>query len=132
MTPTELTILGRNDIRSNKFAAAAISYIYNAFGDIIRSKESWPFSSKKELGWQNSKGTEEDLKSAFQFLLASYNKYLNENSKSNDVIPISNTINDIKTELEDIDKELDLIDSISESIDNITNDTNDKINNVIV
>ena len=46
MTPTELIILGRNDIRSDKFGAAAISYIYKAFGNFVASKEcQYPYST---------------------------------------------------------------------------------------
>ena len=47
-------IIQNENIKSDRFAMAAISYICKAFGDTIRSKEYWPWGDKVDFPW-NSK-----------------------------------------------------------------------------
>ena len=48
-------LLKNENIRADRFGLAAISYIFKAFGDVIRSKEYWPWGSKVNFSWDNGK-----------------------------------------------------------------------------
>lgn len=129
MTPSELIILGRNDIRSDKFAAAAISYIYKAFGDIIRSKEIWPFSNKVNLGWQNSKGTEQDCLDAMDFLIRALEKYELEIEKETNQTNLSGDdfIKKLRYMLNNISKEIKIVNNTSDNINTTSNNVENEI-----
>lgn len=43
------------NIKADRFALAAISYIFKAFGDNIRSKEFWPWGINVNFSWDNGK-----------------------------------------------------------------------------
>lgn len=43
------------NIKADRFALAAISYIFKAFGDNIRSKEYWPWGINVNFSWDNGK-----------------------------------------------------------------------------
>lgn len=56
---TDLTIdqmINNENIKADRFGMAAISYIFKAFGDDIRSKEYWPWSEKDNCGWPGLRG----------------------------------------------------------------------------
>lgn len=57
-------ILENENIKADRFGMAAISYIFKAFGDDIRSKEYWPWGSTVNFPWEESKGLETDLTNA--------------------------------------------------------------------
>jgi len=130
MTPTELIILERNDIRSDKFAAAAISYIYKAFGDIIRSKEIWPFSNKVNLGWQNSKGTEQDCLDAMNFLTRALEKYELELEEETNKTNLSGDdfIKKLRYLLNNISNEVKIANETSDNINATSNNVEEEIN----
>ena len=129
MTPSELIILGRNNIRSDKFAAAAISYIYKAFGDIVRSKEIWPFSNKVNLGWQNSKGTEQDCLDAMNFLVRALEKYEKEieEETSKDTLSGDDFIKKLRYLLNNISKEIKIVNNTSDNINATSNNVENEI-----
>lgn len=71
-------IIKNENIRSDRYAMAAISFIFKAFGDNIRSKEYWPWGKDVQCEWSPSKGTKYDITLAEQLLERSKNKYLDE------------------------------------------------------
>lgn len=53
-------MLENDKILADRFGMAAISYIFKAFGDDIRSKEYWPWSEKSNCVWPGVKGIDPD------------------------------------------------------------------------
>lgn len=47
--------LKNENIKPDRFGMAAISYIFKAFGDVIRSKEYWPWGETVNFSWDNGK-----------------------------------------------------------------------------
>lgn len=130
MTANEILVLNNDKIRSDKFAAAAISYIYKAFGDIIRSKEIWPFSNKVNLGWQNSKGTEQDCLDAMNFLVRALEKYELELEKETNKTNLSGDdfIKKLRYLLNNISNEVKIANETSENINATTDNVEEEIN----
>lgn len=129
MTANEVLVLNNDKIRSDKFAAAAISYIYKAFGDIIRSKEIWPFSNKVNLGWQNSKGTEQDCLDAMNFLVRALEKYEKEieEETSKDTLSGDDFIKKLRYMLDNISKEIKIVNNTSDNINATSNNVENEI-----
>ena len=57
-------ILENDNIKADRFGMAAISYIYKAFGDDVRSKAYWPWSEKVNFPWSKTQGPIIDLNNA--------------------------------------------------------------------
>ena len=131
MTSTELIILGRDDIRSDKLGAAAISHIYKAFGDFIRSKEFWPFSEKNNLEWEESQGLINDCNVAISFIEKAINKYEEENEETEDL----NSSNDFVKSAKNIIKlgniNLNIINETTDAVNTESNNVNDNIDEII-
>ena len=72
-----------NNVHSDRYAMAAISYIFKAFGDDIRSKEFWPWGDKVQCPWTISKGTNIDIGEAELLLERARLKYDEETEASN-------------------------------------------------
>ena len=70
-------IIENNNIHSDRYAMAAISCIFKAFGDPIRSKEFWPWGDKVQCPWTITKGTEKDIDDAEDYDYQ-YDDYLDE------------------------------------------------------
>ena len=130
MTSNEILVLNNDKIRSDKFAAAAISYIYKAFGDIIRSKEIWPFSNKLNLGWQNSKGTEQDCLDAMNFLVRALEKYELELEEETNKTNLSGDdfIKKLRYLLNNISNEVKIANETSDNINATSNNVETEIN----
>lgn len=130
MTSNEILVLNNDNIRSDKFAAAAISYIYKAFGDIIRSKEIWPFSNKVNLGWQNSKGTEQDCLNAMNFLIRALEKYELELKEETNKTNLSGDdfIKKLRYLLNNISNEVKIANETSDNINATSNNIEEEIN----
>ena len=134
MTANELLALDNENIRSDKYAAAAISYIYKAFGDVIRSKEIWPFSNKLNLGWQNSNGTVQDCADAMQYLLKALDRYETEIADTNiNKITLSNDnfIKNLKKFVNKIDEDTEDSNQISDAIAAISSNVEHEINKIM-
>lgn len=71
-------IIENENIRSDRYAMAAISYIFKAFGDTNRSKEYWPWGRDVQCEWTPSKGTSNDITQAEQLLKRAKNKFYEE------------------------------------------------------
>lgn len=55
-------MLANDNILADRFGMAAISYIFKAFGDDVRSKEYWPWSEKSNCMWPGVRGIDPDNK----------------------------------------------------------------------
>ena len=71
-------IIENENIRSDRYAMAAISFIFKAFGDSIRSKEYWPWGKDVQCEWTPSKGTSYDITQADLLLRRAKNKFYEE------------------------------------------------------
>ena len=74
-------IIENENIRSDRYAMAAISFIFKAFGDSIRSKEYWPWGKDVQCKWTPSKGTSYDITQADLLLRRAKNKFYEENGE---------------------------------------------------
>ncbi len=74
-------IIENENIRSDRYAMAAISFIFKAFGDSIRSKEYWPWGKDVQCEWTPSKGTSYDITQADLLLRHAKNKFYEENGE---------------------------------------------------
>ena len=74
-------IIENNNIQSDRYAMAAISCIFKAFGDSIRSKEYWPWGKDIQCEWMPSKGILDDIKQAELLLKRARVKYNEEEGK---------------------------------------------------
>ena len=74
-------IIENENIRSDRYAMAAISYIFKAFGDSNRSKEYWPWGRDVQCEWTPSKGTSNDITQAELLLKRAKNKFYEENGE---------------------------------------------------
>ena len=75
------------NIRADRFAMAAISYIFKAFSDNKRSIDYWPWSGKdaEYLEWEDSTGKTNDLYMAIHLLTEAINRVNNENTDSGEI-----------------------------------------------
>ena len=74
-------IIENENIRSDRYAMAAISFIFKAFGDSIRSKEYWPWGKDVQCEWTPSQGTSYDITQADLLLRRAKNKFYEENGE---------------------------------------------------
>lgn len=74
-------IIENENIRSDRYAMAAISFIFKAFGDSTRSKEYWPWGKDVQCEWTPSKGTSYDITQADLLLRRAKNKFYEENGE---------------------------------------------------
>ena len=74
-------IIENENIRSDRYEMAAISFIFKAFGDSIRSKEYWPWGKDVQCEWTPSKGTSYDITQADLLLRRAKNKFYEENGE---------------------------------------------------
>ena len=75
------------NIRADRFAMAAISYIFKAFSDNKRSIDYWPWSGKdaEYLEWEDSTGKTNDLYMAIYLLTEAINRVNNENTDNGEI-----------------------------------------------
>ena len=126
------------NIRADRFAMAAISYIFKAFSDNERSKDYWPWSGKDAayLEWEESTGKTNDLYMAIHLLTEAINRVNNENSDGGEIDDDPNneksnifdkTTKEYKRRINQITTNLkNLNNSIS-----VTNDVSDKLQDTL-
>ena len=121
--------LNNENIKADRFGMAAISYIFKAFGDNIRSKEYWPWGDKIDFPWEESNGFETDLTNAnlciTQAKLRSHEEEHIEIKKN-----ISNNIKELKKRLERINMGVKNVDTVTQNIVNTSTEYQEKGNNV--
>lgn len=123
---TDLTIdhmINNENIKADRFGMAAISYIFKAFGDDIRSKEYWPWSEKDNCRWPGLRG---EYHSRDEYMM--WAKRTLERASVNSYTVDDQTSNDEKNPI-DISL-IQLKERLKKSVDNVIdiNDTNKNIN----
>ena len=122
-------ILENENIKADRFGMAAISYIFKAFGDNIRSKEYWPWGDKVDFPWQESNGLETDLTNAnlciTQAKIRSHEEEHIEIKRNN-----SNSIKDLKKRLDRINMNVKDADTLSQNINETSTEYQDKASNI--
>lgn len=129
-------IIENNNIQADRYAMAAISCIFKAFGDSTRSKEFWPWGDKVQCPWTITKGTNKDITDAELLLERARLKYIEENNNSekinyfdNDMNNISNNdIKSLQSQMNKIRLNIKKIDNISENTIDTSKDTKEIIN----
>ena len=126
-------ILENNNIHSDKYARAAISHIYKAFGDNVRSKEWWPWGTSVPFKWYPSKGINTDILEAELLLEKARIKSVGEsntNINSSDFLSEIKSLANLNNYLYDMKNNLKTINNISDKINEISEGTNSKIDNI--
>ena len=123
------------NIKSDRFGMAAISYIFRAFGDRIRSKEYWPWGKDINFPWnsdyeettsENGIYTQKDLLLAIDCLDEAITRVYKETNE-NDTIYNDISIKGFKNRLNKLIMKLNIYDGISNKINETSKETKDKI-----
>lgn len=135
MTLTE--ILEHSKIRSDRYALAAISHIFKAFGDPIRSKEYWPWGRDVQCEWYPSKGTDRDITEAELLLERARTKFEEETSSDKEYTKLNDSIGSmddltkqtkaLRNRLMKINRRISTINKSNESIIKVSEETESKI-----
>ena len=126
-------ILENNNIHSDKYARAAISHIYKAFGDNVRSKEWWPWGTSVPFKWYPSKGINTDILEAELLLEKARIKSVGEsntNINSSDLLSEIKSLANLNNYLYDMKNNLKTVNNISDKINEISEETSSKIDNI--
>ena len=128
-------IIENENIRSDRYAMAAISCIFKAFGDSIRSKEIWPWGKDVQCEWYPSKGTKIDILESELLLERSLKKIEEETVSENDknidntyIMNLDKNITELKRKLNKLQNNISNIKNISKEVINVSNETNSDIN----
>ena len=130
MTNIESSILNNDKISADKYGLAAISHIYKAFGNFVRSKELWPFSEKNGLDWEESNGLENDCETAVKFILRAIEKY-KEETEEDDINSSNDFIKKAKIILNLAQFNTDVINETTDAVNNESDNTDNSIHNII-
>ena len=129
-------ILEHSAIRSDRYALAAISHIYKAFGDNVRSKEYWPWGRDVQCEWYPSKGTNTDITEAELLLERARIKFEEEQKTNKDYSKINDDImkttfdkeiKKLRTRLQKVGRNIKTINKSNESIVKVSEETDSKI-----
>ena len=130
-------IIEHEKIRSDRYALAAISHIYKAFGDPIRSKECWPWGRDVQCEWYPSQGTNKDITEAELLLERARIKFEEETSSTNEYANLtgnetmkddfSKEIKKLRKRLNKLTNNLSSINKSNTEINNISEDIDSKI-----
>ena len=115
------------DIKSDRFGMAAISTIFKAFGDNIRSKEYWPWSERigDDWIWEKSQGYENDLNYAIELIKYALWRIENEEEAKymKQVNSSDQNIKDLKRRLNRLNKEIETANNITDAINRTSAET---------
>lgn len=133
MTQAEVTeIINRPNIMPDRYGLAAISMIFKAFGDTVRAKETWPWSSKTRCPWTPSDGAIIDIDYAIQFLTRAKEIYEQETpAEPEEYIPEDNQIKALNNRIKDLSLNITNVKEKSEDIIETSEDVTDKINRIM-
>lgn len=123
-------ILENENIRSDRYGMAAISYIFKAFGDPIRSKEYWPWGDKVDLPWKESIGFENDITSAMKLLTHARERYHKETKDPIIKTKSKNTVKELKKRLMQLNANNILVNSSIKTVINTNTDAEDIKNSI--
>ena len=124
-----------NNVHADRYAMAAISNIFKAFGDDIRSKEFWPWGDKVQCPWTITKGTEKDIEDAELLLERARLRYIEENGdpvQINDKTDtmtnsFSNQIKDLQNRINKLRLNTKKVNKASQNTINVSKETQDSI-----
>lgn len=137
MTVDEIML--NENIRSDRYAMAAISFIFNAFGDPIRSKEYWPWGEKVQCAWRPTKGTDIDISYAKLLLERARIKYEEEISENEENYKINTNIvmDDLRKNIKQLQNRLNRVKinvknivSATSELNNINDNTQKTVNDI--
>lgn len=128
-------IIEHENIRSDRYAMAAISYIFKAFGDPIRSKEYWPWGKDVQYKWYPSRGTNIDITEAELLLERARQKFEEETNSTSEYTKLTvDTTMDYNKEIKQLQKRLNkftrnlsTVTKSNNAIKNISEETSSKI-----
>ena len=128
-------ILENNNIHSDKYARAAISHIYKAFGDNVRSKEWWPWGTSVPFKWYPSKGINTDILEAELLLEKARLKSVDEsntniNNSNDSFLSEIKSLTNLNNYLYNIKNNLKTVNNTSDKINEISEGTSSKIDNI--
>ena len=133
-------IIENENIRSDRYAMAAISYIFKAFGDSNRSREYWPWGRDVQCEWTSSKGTNNDITYAQLLLERARIKFDKEQIINNDYPKINDDImtNTFDKQMKELRRRINKlainmkrINSSSQEVISVSNRANDVVDSVI-
>ena len=142
-------ILENENIKADRFGMAAISYIFKAFGDNIRSKEYWPWGDKVDFPWDNGKDTISSDKIQDALNISNWTTYGNLSDLTRAMLCLkeaqvrsheeehieikrnnSNSIKDLKKRLDRINMSVKDADTLSQNINETSTEYEEKGNNI--
>lgn len=122
------------NIKSDRFAMAAISFIYKAFNDISSSKACWPWSGRDDanLVWEPSSGVSQDLIMARSLIILANQRYKeetqNESSNVDDGSFKTSYNKDYKpTTIKEFKRKLNALKGSMKQVNNVSNNLNKKV-----
>lgn len=130
-------ILAKTTIHADRYAMAAISYIYNAFGEITLSKECWPWGRDLQFEWQHI--NDANLAITYAQLMLEKAKNINNDLSNNeddtqDNINISNELsnqlNILQKNIKKIFENINDINKSNEYINEVSHNVSNKISNI--
>ena len=123
-------IIENENICSDRYAMAAISCIFKAFGDNISSKEYWPWGKDVQCEWTTSNGTNADIEQAQILLNRAKTKFYEENSETkineenmndfnNQIKSLTRRINKVATNMKRVNKSSQEVTKVSDKANEI-------------
>ena len=145
-------IISNTNIKADRFGMAAISYIFKAFGDNIRSKEYWPWGDKVDFPWDNVKDTISGDKMQDALNISNWATYGNLSDLTRAMLCLkeaqsrsqieqetekieikqnnSNNINNLKKRLDRINMGIKTVNRITKNVNDTSIDYQEKTNNI--
>ena len=120
-------ILENENILADRFGMAAISYIFKAFGDNIRSKEYWPWSEKVNCPWVKSEGAAKDIQTAIKILNRTLSVIENEDEERIETDP---SIRDLRRRLSKSTTSIKSSENVTEKINETSRSTSTELLNI--
>lgn len=117
------------NIKADRFGMAAISCIFNAFGDKIRSKEFWPWGDVVNIPWEESSGTITELGDAIRLLTEAQIRSDYE-GKVEIKRERSNNIKELRRRLAHLNINKKTLNSVTDNINNTSKETKTIIENI--
>jgi hypothetical protein len=115
-------------IKPDRFGMAAISTIYKAFGDNVRSKEMWPWSERvgNDWQWEKSKGTINDLRDAVDLIEYAVLRYELEMDAENQTHDIEDTyafVKSLKRRINRVKNSINTAENITDAVNKTSIET---------
>lgn len=115
-------------IKPDRFGMAAISTIYKAFGDNVRSKEMWPWSERvgNDWQWEKSKGTINDLRDAvdlIEYAVMRYELEMDYENQTHDTEDTYAFVKNLKRRINRVKNSINTAENITDAINKTSIET---------